>query len=105
MIAPLIIFPHKSPCWRRDRADPPERCAEGARQAGRRGVARARRPRKLRTVKPPIRMVCGDCLQSVEIALDDSGLLPTIATCPYCGGTIDSRLSELGTQSADPAAP
>jgi hypothetical protein len=50
-------------------------------------------------------MVCGDCLQSVEIPLDDSGLLPTIATCPYCGGTIDSRLSELGTQSADPAAP
>jgi hypothetical protein len=50
-------------------------------------------------------MVCGDCLQSVEIPLDDSGLLPTLATCPYCGGTIDSRLSELGTQSADPAAP
>jgi serine/threonine protein kinase len=50
-------------------------------------------------------MVCGDCLQSVEIPLDDSGLLPTIATCPYCGGSIDSRLSELGTQSADPAGP
>jgi hypothetical protein len=50
-------------------------------------------------------MVCGDCLQSVEIPLDDSGLLPTIATCPYCGGTIDSRLSELGTQSADSAGP
>jgi hypothetical protein len=50
-------------------------------------------------------MVCGDCLQSVEIPLDEAGLLPTIATCPYCGGTIDSRLSELGTQSADLLAP
>jgi len=53
-------------------------------------------------MKAPIRMVCGDCLQSVEIALDERGLAPALATCPFCGGTIDSRLSELGTQSSDP---
>src|SRR5262245_45330708 len=52
-------------------------------------------------MKPPVRVVCGDCLRSVEIALDGTGLLPTIATCPFCGGTITSRLSELGTQSSD----
>ncbi len=53
-------------------------------------------------MKAPIRMVCGDCLQSVEIALDDGGLTPGSAICPYCGGTIDSRLSEVGTQSSEP---
>ncbi len=56
-------------------------------------------------MKPPIRMVCGDCLQSLEIQLDDSGMLPTLASCPYCGGTIDSRLSEMGTQSNDASGP
>jgi hypothetical protein len=53
-------------------------------------------------MKPPIRMVCGDCLQSVEVTPDESGRVPAMATCPYCGGMIDSRLSELGTQSSDP---
>jgi serine/threonine protein kinase len=46
-------------------------------------------------------MVCGDCLQSVEIAPDDRGQLPALATCPFCGGTIDGRLSEMGTQSSE----
>jgi predicted Ser/Thr protein kinase len=53
------------------------------------------------SMKPPIRMVCSDCLQSVEVPVDDAGTIPTVATCPYCGGTIDSRLNELGTQSND----
>jgi serine/threonine protein kinase len=56
-------------------------------------------------MKPPIRMVCGDCLQSVEIALDAEGLVPSLATCPYCGGLIDNRLSEMGTQSCEPSDP
>ena len=56
-------------------------------------------------MKAPIRMVCGDCLQSVEIAQDELGLLPALATCPVCGGTIDSGLSEMGTLSSDPTDP
>jgi serine/threonine protein kinase len=38
----------------------------------------------------------------VEILLDEEGLLPTVACCPFCGGAIESRLSELGTQSGEP---
>ena len=57
-------------------------------------------------MKPPIRMVCGDCLRSVEIQIDDAETLPTpLSTCPYCGGTIDSRPSEMGTQSHEPDQP
>ena len=44
-------------------------------------------------MKPPVRMVCGDCLQSVELNLDEVSEAPRL--CPICGGTIDSRLSEL----------
>ena len=51
-------------------------------------------------MKAPVPMVCGDCLRSVEVLLDDPGLLPTISTCPFCGGTVDSRLSEMGTESS-----
>src|SRR3954452_7552672 len=46
-------------------------------------------------MKPPIRMVCGDCLQSVELQEDEAQHLPGV--CPHCGGTIDSRLSEAET--------
>src|SRR4051812_25606252 len=53
-------------------------------------------------MKPPIRVVCGDCLRSVEIQVDDAETLPIpLSTCPYCGGTIDSRPSEMGTQSRE----
>ena len=50
-------------------------------------------------MKPPVRMVCGDCLRSVELTADDAGRLPTL--CPVCGGTIDSRLSEMETPTSN----
>ena len=50
-------------------------------------------------MKPPVRMVCGDCLRSVELSADDVGRLPTL--CPVCGGTIDSRLSEMETPTSN----
>ncbi len=50
-------------------------------------------------MKPPVRMVCGDCLRSVELLADDAGRLPTL--CPVCGGTIDSRLSEMETPTSN----
>jgi serine/threonine protein kinase len=50
-------------------------------------------------MEPLIRMVCGDCLRSVEITPDDTGASPVPSTCPYCGGMIDGRLSEMGTKS------
>src|SRR4051812_33025566 len=50
-------------------------------------------------MKPPVRMVCGDCLRSVELFPDAGGRLPTL--CPACGGTIDSRLSEMETPTSN----
>jgi tRNA A-37 threonylcarbamoyl transferase component Bud32 len=52
-------------------------------------------------MKSTIRMVCGECLRSLEIPFDEAGLLPTVSTCPHCGGAIESGLSDLGTQSSD----
>jgi eukaryotic-like serine/threonine-protein kinase len=46
-------------------------------------------------MKSPIRMVCGDCLRSVELSEDEARYLPT--ACPFCGGTIDSRTNDVGT--------
>jgi len=54
-------------------------------------------------MQPPVRMVCGDCLRSVELLADDSGRLPTL--CPACGGTMDSRLGELETPTSNFALP
>ena len=54
-------------------------------------------------MKPPVRMVCGDCLRSVELMADDVGRLPTL--CPVCGGTIDSRLSEMETPTSNYTLP
>ncbi len=50
---------------------------------------------------PSVRMVCGDCLRSVEIQLDSSGGVPAVSACPFCGGTIDSRLSEMGSRPSE----
>lgn len=50
-------------------------------------------------MKSPVRMVCGDCLESVELELDGAGRLPTI--CPACGGTIDSGLSAMDTPTSN----
>lgn len=49
-------------------------------------------------MKAPVRMVCGDCLRSVELVPDSNGRVP--AVCPVCGGTIDSRLSGLDTPTS-----
>src|SRR3954449_351843 len=55
-------------------------------------------------MKAPIRMVCGDCLRSVEFPLNGTDTQPSpLSSCPYCGGTIDGRLSEMGTESRDTA--
>ncbi len=54
-------------------------------------------------MKTPVRMVCGDCLRSVELLADDMGRLPTL--CPICGGTIDSRLSEIETPTSNYTVP
>ncbi len=54
-------------------------------------------------MKTPVRMVCGDCLRSVELMADETGRLPTL--CPVCGGTIDSRLSEIETPTSKFAVP
>ena len=54
-------------------------------------------------MKLPVRMVCGDCLRSVEVDLDGAETPPGLATCPFCGGTIDGLLNELGTRSREPA--
>ncbi len=50
-------------------------------------------------MKLPVRMVCGDCLRSLELQADEAGQLPTL--CPACGGTIDSRLSEMATPTSN----
>jgi predicted Ser/Thr protein kinase len=48
-------------------------------------------------------MVCGDCLRSVELVPDSAGRMPTL--CPVCGGTIDSRLSEIDTPTSNFTVP
>jgi eukaryotic-like serine/threonine-protein kinase len=53
------------------------------------------------TVIPSIRMVCCDCLRSVEIHVDEAETIPPTSKCPYCGGTVDGRLSEMGTETGD----
>lgn len=53
----------------------------------------------------PVRMVCGDCLRSVEVPHDGGAIAPGMGTCPFCGGTIDSLLSEPGTRTGNFAGP
>jgi serine/threonine protein kinase len=48
---------------------------------------------------PPVRVVCNECLRSLEVEPDEAGRLP--ALCPVCGGTIDSHLSELETPTTN----
>jgi eukaryotic-like serine/threonine-protein kinase len=42
-------------------------------------------------MKPPVRMVCKDCLRSVELS-EDERYLPK--ACPFCGKTIDSQSTD-----------
>src|SRR5262245_10232392 len=57
--------------------------------------------KEARTMKPPIRMVCADCLRSVELPNDDQARTQSRSHCPYCGGSIDNRLDEIGTLTSD----
>ena len=50
-------------------------------------------------MKPPVRVVCGECLRSLELVPEESGRLP--ALCPVCGGTIDSQFGDLETPTAN----
>ncbi len=45
----------------------------------------------------PVRMVCGGCLRSVEVAPGPAG--KTSNLCPYCGRDIDSRQDNIETQT------
>ncbi len=47
---------------------------------------------KEESMRPPIRMVCRGCLQSVEFSEDAPH--DNTNTCPYCGGPLDSRDQE-----------
>ena len=40
-------------------------------------------------MNPPVRMVCGGCLRSVDVPGD--AMESAANLCPYCGGPIDSR--------------
>src|SRR5579883_3233018 len=51
-------------------------------------------------MQPPLRMVCGDCLRSVELMVDDP--YGSDSKCPFCGGMIDHRLSEIETREYKP---
>lgn len=54
-------------------------------------------------MKPPIRVVCGECLRSVEIVLDRNGQTPLV--CPLCGGTIESEFEEASTPASSVTLP
>ena len=54
-------------------------------------------------MKAPVRLVCSECLRSLELVPDDAGRVSPI--CPMCGGTIDSRLSTGDTPSDNPTLP
>ena len=54
-------------------------------------------------MKPPIRVVCRDCLRSVERKVDEPE--GDAGTCPYCGGTIDSQMMEVATSTRDFTCP
>ena len=49
-------------------------------------------------MKPPTRLVCGECLRSLELLPDDQGRLPT--ACPVCGGTIEGDSYDRDTPSS-----
>ena len=44
-------------------------------------------------MNPPVRIVCGGCLRSVEVQGD--ALEAASNLCPYCGGPIDSQASQI----------
>lgn len=52
---------------------------------------------------PPVRMVCGECLRSLDLAPDELGRLPK--SCPICGGTINSRRSSSETSNTNFTVP
>jgi eukaryotic-like serine/threonine-protein kinase len=44
-------------------------------------------------MNPPVRMVCGGCLRSVDVRGD--AMESAANLCPYCGGSIDSEASRI----------
>jgi len=50
-------------------------------------------------MKPPVSLFCGECLKSVELTPDSTGRMPS--TCPACGASLDSRLSDLDTPGSN----
>ena len=51
------------------------------------------------SMNAPVRLVCTECLQSVDVVPDETGRVPSV--CPVCGKTIDSRLSSGDPPSSD----
>ena len=47
----------------------------------------------------PVRMVCRDCLRSMDLSEDEARYLPK--ACPFCGGTIDSQSTDGETVKSD----
>jgi serine/threonine protein kinase len=52
-------------------------------------------------MNPAVRVVCGECLRSVELRSDATG--SAAGRCPHCGGRVDSKSSQ--TDRSDENAP
>jgi eukaryotic-like serine/threonine-protein kinase len=50
-------------------------------------------------MNPSVRMVCGDCLRSVERSANQVGSITNL--CPFCGGPIESRASRIEPPGTD----
>ena len=50
-------------------------------------------------MKALVRMVCGGCLRSVEMSFAEGESAASL--CPYCGGLVDSRSSQMQSPSDD----
>jgi serine/threonine protein kinase len=48
-------------------------------------------------MNPLVRMVCGGCLRSVDVRLDETGR--PLHRCPYCGGVVDSEADDGETRT------
>src|SRR5690242_5091718 len=52
---------------------------------------------------PIFRLVCTNCLRSVEMTAD--GLTPPPHECPYCGGAFESTPDQFGPEFPSPLTP
>src|SRR5512135_1848555 len=60
-------------------------------------------PKEVATMKPPVRLVCTNCWQSVDLTLEGSLNLPLL--CPICGGTIECPTSTLDSVTGEATRP